>query len=185
MQKSFLWNGLLNETEEHCAVNYLDKGIMVRSEIEGWAGGKPVYLDYTIKLDIHWNVLEFEVIFHISDVEHIHYFKKDSSGNWTDSSGNEYPDFEGCQYIDISLTPFTNSLPINGLNLAVSQSHEFDLVYIDVMKNTIRKDQQRYTRIGSNSYRFENDSSNFTANIEVDNEGFVIHYPNLFDMIQP
>lgn len=185
MQKSFLWNGLLNDTEEHCAVNYLDKGIMIRSEVEGWAEGKPVYLDYTIKLDIHWNVLEFEVIFHISDIEHIHHFKRNASGGWIDNKNSEYPEFEACQYIDISLTPFTNTLPINGLNLALGQSHEFDLVYVDVMRNTIRKDHQRYTRIGPHSYRFENDSTNFTADIDVDADGLVTHYPKLFEMIQP
>lgn len=185
MQKSFLWSGLLNDTEEHCAVNYLNNGIMIRSEVEGWADGKPVYLDYTIRLDIHWNVLEFEVIFHISDIEHIHHFKRNASGGWIDSKNIEYPEFEACQYIDISLTPFTNTLPINGLNLALGQSHEFNLVYVDVMSNTIRKDHQRYTRIAPNSYRFENDSTNFTVDIDVDADGLVTHYPKLFEMIQP
>lgn len=185
MQKSFLWNGLENDTEEHCAVNFLDKGIMVRSEIEGWVEGKPVYAEYVIKLDSLWNVMEFEIIFHISDIEHVYRLKRDMFDNWTDDKGNSYPEFSGCTYIDISLTPFTNTLPVNGLHLALGESRSFSLLYVDVMENELRRDTQTYTKLNDNTYRFVNDGGDFTADIKVDEDGFVAHYPGLFDMIKP
>lgn len=185
MQKSILWDGIQNDTDEHCAVNFLDEAIMVRSEIEGWAHGIPVYADYTLKLDLQWNVQEFNINFHVRDTQHHYHLLRDASGNWSDASGKLYPEFNGCSYIDISLTPFTNSLPVNGLYLAHGESREFDLVYVDVMANEIRKDHQKYTKSGHHKYQFQNDGGNFTADLDVDDDGFVIHYPGLFNMIQP
>jgi hypothetical protein len=185
MQKSILWQGLYNDTEEHCAVNFLDKGIMVRAEIEGWAESMPVYAEYVIKLDGQWNVLEFDISFHVNDTQHSYHMSRDASGSWADKDGRQYPEFSKCLYIDISLTPFTNTLPINGLQLAENEKSEFDLIYIDILKNEIRKDRQSYTRLNKHTYRFENDSTNFRAEITVDDTGFVTHYPQLFEMVQP
>lgn len=185
MQKSILWDGIENDTDEHCAVNFLDEAIMVRSEIEGWAHGIPVYADYTIKLDLQWNVLEFDINFHVRDTQHHYHLLRDASGNWSDDSGKPYPEFKGCNFIDISLTPFTNSLPVNGLFLPHGESRDFDLVYVDIMANQIKKDHQKYTKLGHHKYRFENDGGSFIADIDVDDDGFVTHYPELFNMIQP
>lgn len=185
MQKSILWYGLQNDTDEHCAVNYLDDVIMVRSEIEGWAQGIPVYADYTLKLDLQWNVQEFAINFHVRDTQHHYKFLRDGDGNWTDASGKSYPEFKGCSFIDISLTPFTNSLPINGLFLPHGESSDFDLVYIDIVANEIRKEHQKYTKAGHHNYHFENADASFTADLKVDDDGFVTEYPGLFTMIQP
>lgn len=184
MQKSILWEGIQNDTDEHCAVNFLDDAIMVRSEIEGWAHGIPVYADYTLKLDLQWNVQEFDINFHVRDTQHHYHLLRDDLGNWSDASGKTYPEFEGCSYIDITLTPFTNSLPINGLFLPHGESAQIDLVYVDVMANVVRKDHQKYTKAGHHNYHFENGGGSFSADIKVDDDGFVTHYPGLFNMIQ-
>ncbi len=186
MQKSIVWEGLDNDTEEHCAVNYLDKGIMVRSEIEGWAGHKvAVYAEYTLKLDTAWNVLEFEIIFHLADNEHKYHMQRDAAGKWTDSDGKHRPEFDGCDHIDISLTPFTNTLPVNGLHFEEGQTREVDVLYIDVLENVLRRDTQKYTKTSQNTYRFENEGGNFIAEITVDDDGFVTFYPGLFEMLKP
>ena len=185
MQKSIVWEGLANDTEEHCSINFLDTGILVRSEVEGWAGTVPVYAEYFIRLDLQWNVKEFMIEFHVSDHKHAFNLTRDVAGNWADSEGNACPEFNGCSYIDISLTPLTNSLPINSLKMAIGESHEFSLIYIDVLEAEMRLDHQKYTRQSSNSYRFENDGGKFTADITVDEDGFVIDYPKLFQMLKP
>lgn len=184
MQKSILWSGIENDTDEHCAINFLSDAIMVRSEIEGWAHAVPVYADYTLKLDLQWNVLEFDIRFHDRNTQHHYHFFRDGESNWADVSGEAYPEFKGCSYIDISLSPFTNSLPINGLFLPHGESAQIDVVYIDILANVIRKDHQKYTKSGHHHYTFENGGGNFTADIQVDDDGLVTHYPGLFDMIQ-
>ena len=182
MQKSILWEGLADDTEEHCAVSFLEDSIMVRSEVEGWAEGKPVYAEYTIHLDKAWSVLEFEIDFHVSDYRHAYKFMRNENGQWTDSSGKLHPEFDGCRFIDITVTPLTNSLPINGLHMTEGESAEFDLLYVDVLNNEIRKDRQKYTKMHGSIFHFENDEGRFFADIEVDDDGFVTYYPGLFEM---
>lgn len=185
MQKSILWDGLQNDTDEHCAVSFFESGIVVRSEIEGWAGTVPVYADYTLRLDLRWRVQQMDIDFHVSDTKHSHSLRRDAEGNWTDGSGKEYHEFKGCKYVDISLTPLTNTLPVNGMAMCIGHSAAIDVVYIDIIENKIYKDTQHYTRIDNHTYRFENNNGSFTADIEVDDTGFVVHYPQLFNMIQP
>ncbi|MCW4467484.1 putative glycolipid-binding domain-containing protein [Flavobacterium sp. MFBS3-15] len=185
MQKSIVWEGLANDTEEHCSVNFLGEEIVIRSEIEGWAAHKAVYAEYVLHLTNEWEAVRIEVDFHVSDHQHSRHLQRDGSGNWTDNSGKAYPELQGCLFLDISLTPLTNSLPINALHLSEGDSAEFDLAYFDILEDVIRKDRQKYTRMPGNVYRFENGGGSFTADIAVDADGFVTEYPNLFKMLKP
>jgi hypothetical protein len=185
MQKSIVWEGLRYDTEEHCAVNYLDTGIIVRAEIEGWAETHPVYADYVIKMDLQWNVLQLDINFHVNDVQHNYCLNRDADNNWTDKDDVPQPHLAGCRYIDISLTPFTNTLPVNGLDFSDGKPKEIELVYIDILSNEIKKTAQRYTKLNSHAYRYENMGSTFTADIEVDSDGFVTRYPSIFEMLKP
>jgi len=184
MEKSIVWKGLRYDTEEHCGINYHNDGsIVVHSEIEGWVNLKPVYAEYWIKMDAAWNVLEFEITSHIADAEYKYALKRDENGIWRDKFGS-HPDYNDCHYIDISLTPLTNTLPVNGLKLAEGESRAIEVVYIDIMKHEIRRDEQHYKKTGGLQYRFENDATGFIADIEVDKGGFVTFYPGLFEMIK-
>lgn len=141
-------------------------------------------VDYVIKLNNRWQVQEFEVTAQIGNKPTTLYTMKcDSSGRWFGRDGIENHNFNNCRYIDISLTPFTNTLPINGLSLKEGGSNDIDVLYIDIMEGEIRRDRQRYTKLGRLKYRFENDNGNFTADIDVDEEGFVTDYPELFESI--
>lgn len=183
MQKNIIWKGLDADTEENCAISYIGDGITVRSEISGWANRQPVSAEYVIKLDNEWTVLEFQVTVQIGNSPARCYaMRRDASGNWKGFSGIDYPEYFGCKYIDISLTPFTNTLPVNGLHLKEGETRDVDVVYMDVLENELRRERQHYTRMGRLKYRFANDN-NFTADIDVDEDGFVTNYPELFELI--
>jgi len=185
MQKSIVWEGLYHDTEEHCSVNYLEGAIMVRSELEGWALTTPVYMEYVLRLGKDWKVTEVDINFTVGEATHTYLFFRDAAAGWTDADGNAYPEFAGCDFIDISLTPFTNSLPINGLQWQEEGKREVEVLYIDVLANQLRKDTQHYTRNGPHNFIFENDGGNFIANITVNDDGFVTNYPELFEMLKP
>lgn len=58
-----------------------------------------------------------------------------------------------------------------------------DVIYFDVLMGDIRLVQQVYKRIGKMTYHFETGDASFKANLTVDNDGLVTHYPTLFKMI--
>jgi hypothetical protein len=185
MQKSIVWEGLLYDTEEHCSINYLDTSIIVRSEIEGWAGQKAVYADYVLTLNLDWTVREINIDFTTGTQQHSYCFTRHGSGQWTDSEGTLYRKFNDCCFVDISLTPFTNTLPLNGITFTNGQPEQIEVLYFDILNNEVRTDVQRYTKIDNLRYQFENDGGNFSAVIETDTDGFVTRYPNLYDMLKP
>jgi uncharacterized protein len=184
MQKSIVWKGLHFDTEEHCAVNFTDAAIIVRSEIEGWAGTKAVYVDYVLELNPNWSVKCVDIRFTVgTDSQHFDF--KHTEQGWVDNNGGDCAEFAECKYVDISLTPFTNTLVINGLELADAVPAGIEVLYFDILAGAVRKDTQRYTKLNKSLYRFENEGGSFSADIAVDADGFVTHYPNLFKMLIP
>jgi len=45
--------------------------------------------------------------------------------------GRLVPELEGCMDVDISVTPFTNTLPIQKLGLAPTESPEVSVAYVE------------------------------------------------------
>lgn len=101
---------------------------------------------------------------------------------WT-VDGRPRPDLAEAVDCDIVITPFTNTLPIRRLGLAVGESADIVTAWIDVPSLTVVPDPQRYTRLAERLYRFDSRDSDFTADLEVDADGFVVNYPGLFKRV--
>ena len=83
--------------------------------------------------------------------------------------------------IDLSITPFTNTLPIRRLHLQSGQSEEIVCVYVQFPGLDITTDRQRYTCLEPRRlYRYESLDSDFSRDITVDDEALIVTYPGLF-----
>jgi hypothetical protein len=146
--------------------------------------GEPVNISYKITTDQMWNVLSVLI-----EVQTVTAFtislERTSGGNWINEEGVRLPEFDECTDIDISLTPFTNSLPINRLNLTRGDSKVIDVIYINLPKSGYKPVKQRYTNLGEGFYKYESLDSGFVSDIEVDDNGYVINYPGLWQRVFP
>lgn len=97
----------------------------------------------------------------------------DGKGRWRGR-----PELDGCLEVDISITPLTNTLPINRLRLGVGESAEIRVAYIDVPQFAVSVMPQRYTRLEERLYRFQSDG--FQADLTVDEQGIIVDYPGLW-----
>ncbi|MGV3460607.1 MAG: putative glycolipid-binding domain-containing protein [Flavobacterium sp.] len=174
------WKAIENDTIEDCRITATQAGYAIQSSISGKAEGKVVDADYEIATDSEWQVVSLSVQGRIGDVDY-KAFMQNNNGQWTDAEGNIYTEFDGFKYIDITLTPLTNTLPVNNLKLGDGESAEINVVYIDVLERKIYPDRQKYTKISDFRYKFENSGGAFTADIEFDRNGFVTYYPQLFN----
>jgi hypothetical protein len=108
-------------------------------------------------------------------------------GNWATSDGRAVAYLEGCGYVDISETPYTNTLPIRRLCLAPGESADVSVAYIDGYELQPWPEPQRYTRLeeddGGGMYRFVSLDGGFTADLRVDSDGLVVDYPRLFKRV--
>jgi hypothetical protein len=179
MQTNLLWTGREYYSLENCLVTITDAGTEVRSTIIGSYEGKIYKVDYLIKTNRYWETVLLEIDSRHSDMTQSIRLESDGKGNWTDGNG-EADHFRGCIDVDIPLTPFTNSLPINRLQLSPNNAQEIQVIYCDLLEGQIRPVRQKYTCISKTKYYYQNVPNDFEAMIEVDETGFVTDYPSLF-----
>lgn len=176
-----MWKGIETESLEYCSINYKDT-ITVKSSVLGHHNLLPFKLDYEIELGKDWVVRTFRIRGSLFNMDQHLALTHDGAGRWFDNN-KEWKHLEGCLDIDISVTPMTNTLPINRLKPFRHESEHIEVAYIDILEFKISKEQQTYTALPDNRYRFTNGTGDFSADITVDEDGLVSRYPGLFECI--
>jgi hypothetical protein len=157
----------------------METGSEITSTIIGHYERRIYKIDYRIITNHNWETVFFEINSRHSDQVQLMKFEGDGKGNWT-SNGKPADDLKGCIDIDIPLTPFTNTLPINRLKLNPGQEKVIRVVYLDLLEQQIKPVRQKYNRLSVTEYQYENIPNDFEAKIQVDESGFVVDYPVLF-----
>ena len=171
------WEG--NSTETLSLKEY-EKGIFVKSTVNS-KGEADFSLTYEIKCDKLWRVTMFRI--ESSEAGKKLELIPDGFGNWSNNS-DIISQLKGAIDVDITATPFTNTLPIRRLKLAEGQSAEIKVVYITAPALEVSLAPQKYTCIiPDKRYRFESLDSDFAREIEVDAYGLVLEYPGLFKRV--
>ncbi|WP_091604636.1 putative glycolipid-binding domain-containing protein [Micromonospora mirobrigensis] len=88
--------------------------------------------------------------------------------------------------VDLGGSPLFNSLPIRrlGLHRAAGQpERRLTVAWVLVPSLVVVPAEQTYTSLGSGRVRFASDT--FTAELEVDPEGWVVRYPGLAERADP
>ncbi|MGF0175265.1 putative glycolipid-binding domain-containing protein [Streptomyces sp. Marseille-Q5077] len=103
--------------------------------------------------------------------------RHDGAGRWT-ADGEHVPAVDGALDCDLSLCPLTNTMPVlrHGLRLAPGE-REFLMAWVSVPDLAVVPSRQTYTHLGHNRIRFA--SGDFRSDIEFDDDGFVVEYPEL------
>ncbi len=175
------WQNWEGDATENLTLRENKEGSFVKSTVKS-RGKVRFTANYTITCDTLWRVRTITIELHEkkTKLELI----SDGLGNWSNGSG-AIPKLKGAIDADISVTPFTNTLPIRRLKLTEGQSAEITVVYITMPALDVSLDSQRYTCIIPNKrYRYESLDSDFAREIEVDSYGLVLQYPDLFKRIR-
>ena len=173
------WQDWSGEGLEHLSLREAPDGIAAESVILSPPGVPIFAARYRILCDARWRARRLEVSLVGQDrgLE----LSSDGAGLWSDGSGAHRPDLAGATDVDLSATPFTNTLPIRRLELGGGQSATIRVVYVQLPDLTVSIDRQRYTCLEpGRRYRYESVDSDFTREIEVDDDGLVMTYPGLF-----
>jgi hypothetical protein len=137
---------------------------------------------YRVTCDLAWRVRSAEVEL-IGSPGRLQ-LSADGQGHWLDASANPLPELDGAIDIDLSISPFTNTLPIRRLDLQSGQSVDIVAAYIRVPELTVTRDPQRYIcRQRRAQFRYESLDSDFASDIETDQDGLVVTYAGLFRRI--
>lgn len=141
---------------------------------------------YTLIVDKAWRTLEIRIMVEQAPGSMAaRHLLASGDGSWTDANSNLIPELDGCIDLDIAWTPLTNTLPIRRLGLQNGAEAESRLVYIALPELAIRPMKQTYSRIDANTVRYQSETRGFTRDIVVDDEGYVVDYPDVFLRMWP
>ncbi|KAB0678122.1 putative glycolipid-binding domain-containing protein [Aureimonas leprariae] len=180
VRRTVRWRPAEGEGLEHLTVEALGDGrIEARSVVVGERGGSPYGASYRIRCDAGWRVAGFEV----GDATGRRLaMTSPEPGRWQDAEGRARAEFDGCIDIDLSATPFTNTLPIRRLELTEAQGAiELAMLYVPFDTLEPIRDAQRYSAIEDGRLcRYEASDRSFVAELPLDADGLVTDYPTLF-----
>jgi uncharacterized protein len=173
------WQDWSRRGIEHLILKETANQIVADAAVLGTINDQVFAVRYTIVCDAQWRVQRVQIA--EIGTEPIAELVQNGVGNWFDRAGAHQPQLRDAIDIDISITPFTNTLPIRRLKLQKGQSQEVLAVYIRLPNIAISTDRQRYTCLDARGrYLYESVDSDFTREIEVDADGLVTNYPGLF-----
>jgi len=185
-EKIIIWKRDDDEssTSETLQFKKYGKDFIARSIVNGLLESQPILIEYQVIINRNWIVKEVEIKSLLGESNKIT-LKSDSNGKWYDMDNQEISELDGCIDIDISITPFTNTLPIKRLGSSLEQKTKITVLYFDVRNWGFKKVEQYYTKLTDNLYKYEGVFRDFVADLPIDNSGFVTTYPELFKRLYP
>lgn len=180
LDRTVCWTPVGGAGFEHLQLRAEEGGYVARSIVLGIDEETPFRLQYKIKTDQDWRTRKLWVRAATPVGESALALRSDGHGTWRNEDGTELPELRGCIDVDITATPFTNTLPINRLRLAPGQSADLRMVYVTAPSLEVSVSTQRYSGRGDSQIFFESPAHDFSATLPIDDAGLVRDYPQLF-----
>ena len=174
------WNG---RGLEHCVLERDATGLTLEGVVAGTRAGR-YGARYRVRTDAGSRTREVVVEYVGGPALHV---VADGAGGWTDALRDEaIGSLDGCLDVDIGVTPATNALPIARLGLEAGRDADIVAAYVPLPSEIEgpflpRAVEQRYTCLEpGRRYRYEGLFRDFVAELEIDEAGLVLDYPDTF-----
>ena len=173
MRRFLAWRSIDDEWRaEGCRIERDDQGLRA----VGVQLASTYQLDYGLETGPELFTRRFVVTVKDADGERgILLERSEEHGGWT-ANGDPLPDMEDALDVDLALSPLTNFMPAARLS---DEPSEHVMAWVDVPSLEVTRSRQRYEPIGPRRVRFVGLDDGFTAELDLDADGFVLHYPEL------
>ena len=176
MRRDVVWQRLDRPGLEHLALEARPDFVRAESFLLLQLDQGLAQLRYAIEADGAWRTQRADLVLTIGTVEHRLDLRRDSQDNWT-ANGAARPDLQHCFEIDLAATPFTNTPALRRLDLVEGEPKRMMAAYITVPELQVRVDEQEYTLLNPDRFRYRGLSTNFEAEVTMDADGLVVDYP--------
>ncbi|WP_054704268.1 putative glycolipid-binding domain-containing protein [Bacillus sp. JCM 19041] len=175
MKKTILWKNEEKLGYEH----FLLEGTKGKGTIIYVDDEKAHTVNYEIKMESNWVTRQLSVQIDHGETRTLF---SDGNGKWLNEEGLPLADLNGAIDVDIEATPSSNTLPINRENWELGEEKTFEMVYVAIPELHLTKVKQMYTyeRKEEGLRYFKYECRGYETVICVDEDGFVVHYPNVF-----
>lgn len=144
--------------------------------------GAPISARYTVEHDAAWRFRQARIETDRSGITRAVDIRRDEGGRWT-IDGVPRPDLDGCDDLDLTVTPYTNTPALASQPLTPGTSRRLRVAWVLVPGLDVRAVEQEYTRLNSNGpdvriarYRYHNLDSGFTGELTLGADGLVAEY---------
>ena len=107
----------------------------------------------------------------------------DGRGRWT-ADGERVADVDGALDCDLAFSPLTNLMPVRRSALHErAGSEDFVMAWVSVPDLRVHASPQRYEHVRPGVVRYVALDGDFTAELELDEDGLVVRYPRLAERV--
>src|SRR3989440_1252169 len=131
MERNVMWSPWSGPGLEHLYLREDHEQIVADGLILGIKDQAPFRVHYEITCDLQWRVRTVHVQL-LSGQKQALTLHGDGEGNWIGAAGERLASLDGCLDIDISESPFTNTLPIRRAAFEPGVSLTLAVVYLAV-----------------------------------------------------
>jgi hypothetical protein len=180
LERIVRWRPLDGVGLEHCEIVATPEAIIARSVIIGDYEGASYGARYELRLDPDWSFRTLHL--ERTDGDELT-LQSDGQGHWIDGHNRHLQALDGCIDIDLAGSPLTNTLPIRRNRFTAGAPQQFTMAWIPFDTLEPLADGQIYTLLEDGRYRYQAADDSFETVLDVDAEGFVTHYPGLFERV--
>jgi hypothetical protein len=173
-----LWRRIDQSGLELARFDIEKHGVTVSSTLVD-GGRSPFSLRYIWTLDPAWRTRTLRIE-HMNGDDRWLTIERDGDASWR-LDRRSAPHLEGCRELDLSATPFCNSLAMKLLG----GEGEFDAAYISAEDLSVTPSRQRYEKMSERNWRYIDlgVAHGFTAALQLDRDGLVERYEGLFEAL--
>lgn len=180
--KALLWEKRENRSIEYLTLQDRTKAFVIQGTVIMLLEEQPTQIMYRLECNKKWQTKQVSIVQERTGIINRLFLKVNNEQVWNEN--NSIITFAtGLFDVDFEISPATNTLPIRRLGLDVGESTAVDAVWVRFPSLKLERLQQRYTRINDKCYKYETPSTRYEAQLEVDNDGLVVHYDNLWNRI--
>jgi hypothetical protein len=177
---AILWRRLDTAGHDACRLLANDDGWRLQGTAVFRHGGAAACLAYEVACDGAWHTLE-GVVRGWADADALDFrVTRLPGGIWT-LNDQIVPQLDGCVDLDLAFTPATNLIQLRRVALEVGEAADVPVAWLDVFGGTLETLQQRYERRAVDEYGYEAPRLSYAEVLRVAADGFVQHYPRLWE----
>jgi hypothetical protein len=179
-----VWRGLEEWLAESAEVELGDDRLRARGTQLG-AEPVPYRLDYELTTGPGWVTERLALRVVVPDGERRLDLRHDGEGSWT-ADGRPLTTVQGARDCDLAFSPLTNAMPVLREGIRHGRGPvDFTMAWVDVPSLTVTPNRQRYEPVDARTVRFVSLEDDFTAALELDEDGLVLRYPRLARRVDP
>ena len=141
--------------------------LTLRWENEGWTATGEVgreAVTYVVRLSATWQVRQFMLFRDAADPDL--WLGTDGGGRWGEVNGAHRPDLDGCTDLYLAATPFSHTIPIRRLPVAVGEGLEVRAARVDVEMLGVVPVRQRYHHTADRTWRLDTGDTELTFDVD-------------------